>query len=296
VPKRVDLQQVVVLHALLEERSVTRAAARLGVTQSAVSHALKRLRTRLRDPLLVRTSEGTVLTPRAEALLEPIAVGLDAIEGALDRVEPFDPHVRRAFTIVATDLLGVVLLPPLFERVSAEAPGVDLRVRSLVKGSEVGLASNDVDLLLTGVPTEAGGLVQQRLLEDEFACVVRRGHPAADAMTLERFCASPHVLVSPLEGRGAVDKALAERGLSRRVAARVPHFAVAPFLVARSDAILTTPKRHAQLVASQLRLRVLTPPIELPRARWWQIWHERRRHDPAHAWLRALVAAVASTV
>jgi DNA-binding transcriptional LysR family regulator len=296
VAKRPDLQQVVVLHALLESRSVTGAAARLGVTQSAVSHALKRLRTRLRDPLLVRTREGTVLTPRAEALLAPLTSGLEAIEGALDRVEPFDPHAKHAFTLVATDLLGIVLLPLLVERIAAEAPGVDLRVRSLVKGADRGLDSNDVDLVLTGVPTEGAGLVRQRLFEDRFACVVRRGHPAAESMTLERFCASPHVLISPLEGRGAVDKALAERGLSRRVAVRVPHFAVAPYLVARSDAILTTPTRHARIVAGPLGLCVVSPPIALPPTRWWQLWHERRRHDPAHAWLRRLVAEVAVTV
>jgi DNA-binding transcriptional LysR family regulator len=292
-PRAPDLNLLVILDALLDERSVTGAARRLGVTQSAVSHALGRLRGHFGDPLFVRTSSGMTPTQRAHELREPIRRSLETLREVSQRGARFEPRTAvRTFTIAATDQVGIVLLPALYARLSKDAPRIDLRVTPVVRNVERALESGTADLVISGAfaPPEAPGLFRQQLFDEPLVCLVRAGHPAVgDKVTLEQFCALPHALVAPRGGRGILDDLLEQRGLSRRVAVVLPHFLVAPFLIARSDLVLTVAESVAKAFTSFLPVRLVAPPIELPRATYSQLWHERSHHDAGHAWLRRRV-------
>jgi DNA-binding transcriptional LysR family regulator len=292
--RALDLNLFVMLDALLEERSVTGAARRLGVTQSAVSHGLVRLREQFGDPLLVRTSTGMTPTARAEELREPTRQNLGALRELAEGGVQFNPgKTTRTFTIATTDQVGVFLLPSLYARIAAEAPGLNLRVTPVVRNIERTLESSAADLVVSGAfaPPEAPGLYRHRLFDEPLVCVVRAGHPLVrEGLTLEQFCLLPHALISPRGGRGVVDELLEARGLSRRVAVVLPHFLVAPFLIAKSDLVLTVAESVAKKFSALLPLRMFPPPVEFPRATYFQIWHQRSHDDSGHKWLRALVS------
>jgi DNA-binding transcriptional LysR family regulator len=265
--RQMDLNLLVALDALVEEGSVTRAARRVGLTQSAMSRALGRLRAHLGDPLLIRAGARMVLTPRAEGLGPALRGALQELEAIVTRGPTFDPaSTRRTFRVATADYGMAVVVPALLGRLAVLAP----RRRS------------------------SPGLVWTRLFTERNVCLVRRNHTSVGrTLSLEAYCALPHVVVSP-EGRGSVvDEALERRGLERRVALRVPSFLVAPLVVADSDMIATTASRVARRFAEALSLRILEPPIPLPEFALALGWHERVREDPAHAWFRRLVAAVA---
>jgi DNA-binding transcriptional LysR family regulator len=294
----IDLNLLVALDALLTETHVTRAARRVGLTQPAMSHALARLRQLLDDPLLVRTTRGMAKTPRAAALGPDVRRILGDIETALRPSGPFDPSaVKRTFTIATADYASFVLLPSLIARLEATAPGIDLRVVPIPSAlPDLASALEDaVDLALTPPNTASPALYQKPLLEDRFVCVVRRGHPRIKTkLTLRRFVAEKHLFIA-LRGTpgGAVDTALATIGQARRVGVMVPHFTVAPFLVATSDLVLTLAERMARRFAELLPLRLFPTPLEVPGFSIAQVWHARRHKDPAHVWLRAEVSKVA---
>lgn len=283
------------LDALLEERSVTRAAARLGVTQSAVSHGLRKLRDHFGDELLVRSPSGLTLTPRAERLAEAVRKSLELLERA-DEEAPFDPETtHRSFTIVMADHVALVLLGGLVARVAAEAPNVDLVIRPLVTDSERALETGAVDLLVAGPRATPASCYRQKLADDGWVTLVREGHPlAGKRMDLDQFLALRHVLVAPRGvGRGPVDEALDAMGRRRRVAVRVPQLSLAAFLVARSDLVTTAIASAARVVAENLPIRAVETPLDLPAGTWIQLWHERSQRDPGHAWLRRILAEIA---
>lgn len=290
-----DLNLLRVLDAVLTDGSATAAARRLGTTQSAVSHALGRLRDQLGDPLVVRGGRGLVPTPRGEALREPVRRALHDLGAALAPVT-FDPARARAeLRLSAADYATVILLPGLVARVAVEAPGLVLVV---VAGGDPlhALEHGDADLAI-GTPGPAvEGLYGQRLFDDRFATVLRAGHPELDApWDLGTFCRLRHVLIAPRgTSGGSVDPHLEALGRSRRVTVRVPHFLAAAHVVAGSDAICTLPERIARRVAPPLGLVVRDPPLALPGFAIHQSWHERRHADPALRWLRRLVAEEAA--
>jgi len=297
----VDLNLVLALDALLAERHVTRAAARLGITQSAASHALARLRDVLGDPLLVRGARGAMIpTPRAEALAPQIHRVLVDLAGAL-RGEAFDPATtRRMFRIGASDYAEVVLLPKLIERVGRLAPGIDLWVHLFDEHGDAELAAGTLDVVFAlprGAARGAGGY-EKVLFDEGFTCILRATHPLAGGkLTLARYCDAAHLLVAPRGAPGSiVDSALAEHGRTRRVALAVPHFLVVPYIVAGSDLVATLASRVAALFTETLDLVALPPPVQLPRFQIALAWHERNHHDAAHRWLREQVLAVASEV
>lgn len=290
----IDLNLLVTLDALLTEHSVTRAAARLGLSQSAVSHALGRLRELFSDPLLVRGRGGMLMTPRAESLIMPLRRGLADLGRVVASGATFDPgRDSRRFFAAATDYVEATLLPPLLAHVTRTAPGVDLDLRPLAADLALALESGDLDVAMVAYRApEAPGLRQKKLFAEDFVCVARRDHPAidGDCLDLDTYTALAHALIAPSGRAGSVvDAALAELGRSRRVALRVPHFLVAPLVVAGSDLILTCPRRTAQALARTLPLTLLEPPLSLPAFDVWAVWHERYQHDPAHAWLRAAI-------
>ena len=315
----VDLNLIVAFDALARERSVTRAAHGMGVTQSAMSHALRRLRDLIADPLFIRGRGGMTLTPRAASLVVPLRSGLATIGRALTQPNPFEPRsARRAFCIASPDLFDVLAIPPLLARIRHEAPGVDIAVvpaneRRLPEQLETG----DVDVAVMahieesraeGPLASAPGILRRTLFYDRFMCFIRRGHRAVkakrgrggaadapSAMSLEAYAGLSHALVSPSGGGpGLVDHLLEEHGLARRIVLRVPHFYSALAIVAKSDLILTAPAALARLVPDGLAVVALPPPLRLPRHSVNLVWHERFSKEPGHAWLRGTVAEVAS--
>jgi DNA-binding transcriptional LysR family regulator len=298
-----DLNLLLVLEAALRTRHVTRAARELGLSQSAASHALARLRAALGDELLVRTPRGMVRTARAEALADPLAEALAALGRALAGPEPFDPaRATRTFRLGCADYAQLVLLPPLMRRLATEAPGVSLFVMpaAQAEATHAALAAGELDLSLgptiPGAPT--GGVHRRHLLDETFVCVVRGGHPVlAEGLTLERFLDLDHGFIAPRGAPGgAVDRELAARGRSRRVALTVPHFLVMPHVVASTDLVATVARRVAELVAGPLGLCLLEPPLPIPGFQLGVEWHERAHRDPAHAWLRRCLAEVAGAL
>jgi DNA-binding transcriptional LysR family regulator len=241
---RIDLNLLVAFDALAREQNVTRAAERVGVTQSAMSHALRRLRELLDDPLLVRGKSGMVLTARAEALVLPLRSGLVSVDRALVRAERFDPRTaRRKFRLATPDLFDLLAIPLLLEALRERAPGVDLVVAPLDARLSDALETGEIDLCVAprvddfpgGAPElDGSGLVRRVLFRDDFSCFCRADHPAAsekrprrgkpaaiEPLSVDAYAALSHVLVSPrAEGPGLVDELLAKQGLSRRVALR----------------------------------------------------------------------------
>jgi DNA-binding transcriptional LysR family regulator len=298
----IDLNLLVAFDALLTEQNVTRAAERIGISQSAMSHALARLRSFTGDALLVRVRGGMVPTPRAQALGPPIQRALGDVARALSPAPAFDPKTARwVFKVGTTDYGELVLLPKLVARLAREAPGIDLRVRSLEDDLIGPLVSGSIDVALAPPrpELESQGIFARRLFDERFVCVVRKGHPLAKKkLTLSRFAAASHALISP-RGRegGLVDDALARLHLKRRVAVVVPHFLIAPHVVATSDLVLTLAARVASVLAKPLGLVVLAPPAEL-RLEGFAMsaqWHERTQADPAQKWIRTVLADVAKT-
>jgi DNA-binding transcriptional LysR family regulator len=298
-----DLNLLVALDALLEERNVTRAAERTGVTQSAMSHALARLRMLVGDTLLVRGKSGMVATARAEALALPIRRALEGIVVALESPKPFEPETAHLSIRIATSDYGeLVLLPKLVRRLEREAPHIDLRLIPH-SGDSVGpLVEGAVDLIISPVRPDDGahGVLAKKLFDESFVCIVRRGHPLAKKkLTLARFAAASHALIAPRGREGSLaDDSLARLGLSRRVAVTLPHFLVAPHVVAESDLVLVLAARVASQLATPLGLVVLVPPRELGLTgfRMSALWHERTQHDPAHRWVRELFTDVAKQI
>jgi DNA-binding transcriptional LysR family regulator len=299
----INLNLLAVLDALLAERSVTRAAAHLGLSQSATSHALRRLREMFDDPLLVRGSAGLVPTALAEELAGPVRSGLLTLARAVRGELRFDPATaKRTFTVATVDHPLLTGLPRFLATAAADAPGIDLHVRPF--GDELArrLEAGEIDVVLAGAEAEMvlaldKGLMRSRVIREGFVCVTRPDHPAlkARALDLETFAALPHLLVSTTgAGPGIVDTALAQHGLERRIAVRIPYFSGAPLLLAQSDMIATLPRSMAEAGQRIAPLALHTPPLDLPRSDAFLWWHERFQRDPGHAWFRqALLAAFA---
>ncbi|MGZ3427399.1 MAG: LysR family transcriptional regulator, partial [Polyangia bacterium] len=251
-----DLNLLLAFDALWTERNVTRAARRVGLTQSAMSHALGRLRAQFEDPLFQRTARGLSPTARAHALAPSVTQALTIVRRAVESPAGFAPSaLERTFTVGTTDYGELSILPRLMARLLREAPGVRLVVRPAIGSGERDLLSGAHDLILGVARPEGDGIRGEVLFSDSMVTVLRAGHPAARRpLTLARFAAMPHVLVSPQgEGEAAVDVALRERGLQRRIALRIPHFLSAPLVIAESDAVITLPERVARAVARQHR-------------------------------------------
>lgn len=286
-----DLNLVVALDALLEERNVTRAAKRVGLSQSAMSHALGRLRALLGDPVLVRQGRRMVPTPRADAVGRPLREALRSIEQTLRAPAAFDPGTaEKAFRLWGGDFAEMVLVPPLLARLATTAPGLDLAFAPTIEGIRPSLARGEIDLAFAPVRTtdRGAGIHEEALFEERFVSIVNRSHPLARGkLTPARFAAARHAFIAPRgQPGGVVDDALARLGLRRRVVLMLPHFVVAPHVVAASDLVLTLPERMARILAAQLPITLLPTPIEVPPFTVSMIWHERSAADPANLWLR----------
>lgn len=291
--RAVNLNLLAAFDALLEARNVTRAAGKMGVTQSAMSSSLAQLRLLFDDPLFRRTPRGIEPTPRALELGDPIRRGLGLFDRALSP-RSFDPSSEsRSFVLAASDYVEFVLLPPLLKRLAREAPGVRVEVRAWgLQQVPKTLQSGEVDLMI-GFYNEVPAHHAETLLFDEhYVCIARKGHPGLGRKpTIESWLAQKHVLVSQqANSPGTVDRALAARDLKRTIGARVSHFLLVPTLVAQTDLVAAVNARVATAFAASLGLRVFPPPVPLPKGRIGQVWHEQLEHDPAQRWLRRVIA------
>jgi len=295
-----DLNLLKSFDALLEECSVSRAAARVHLSQPAMSNALARLRDALDDPVLVRTPLGMEPTSRALALKGPVRQALLQIETALSAQPEFDPRTaQRTFVVAATDYMEFLVLPRLMRVLQTEAPGIDIRVRSLqLNAPEEPLDSGDVDFAFGYFIDVPKRLNRRHLFTETMTCLVRADHPVLyQSWNLERFVELSHLFVATRQGStGVVDNLLAERGLSRRIALVVPHFLVVPYIIAESDLLVTVNSRIAETYVRELPLRTLPPPLDLPEFPITMLWHPRGDGDPGIAWLRKTLVEICNDI
>lgn len=281
-----------VLQAVLVEKSATRAAKRLHVTQSAVSNALARLRSALGDPLVVRNARGLSPTPRARELEPRLEAIMAALQALVSDQDAFDAsRTTREFTVACADYCTAILGPALVELLRERAPGARLRFVPLEQlTTSEGLATN-VDLHL-GMPSKVpSGCGSATLFDDSFVCLLpRHKRPPPRRLTLRAYLAARHVRVSVLGSTAdAIDLALARRRLSRNIALTVPHFSVVPMMVARTGYIATLSRRLAETQARSFDVTWCEPPLSLGKRSTRMVWHRRTDADPGARFLRDLV-------
>ncbi len=297
---RYDLNLLPVFVTLMEERNVTRAAERLGITQPALSNALARLRTMMQDPLFIRERYGIVPTPVALELAPTIAEALAKLDDAVLGQQDFDPaRADRVLTIAPNSYVEFVLMPAIVARLQKTAPGIKLRFtpygNDLV---ETGVISGMTAMVLGRVVDPPDSLVVQRLMDEGLACVVRADHPdIGDSISREQYERMKHVnVVPPGRLRAGLFQALQQQGLRREVAVSVTHFLAVPEMVAVTDYCTTLPRQICRHLASDPRLKVLPAPVDLGTFPVDMAWHVRYRHDPAHRWLRGLMIEMAKEI
>lgn len=294
----IDLNLLISLDAILATGSVTAAAERIGLSKPAMSHALGRIRALLGDEVLVRSGKQWILTERARAMAAPLAAILAQATALISSDRPFDPaELRREFRIHTTDHVLTILGVAVEQAIAQAAPGVDLRFLPVLP-DDVAPLRDDVDLGIGVFPELPPELRKQALFEDRFCCVVRSDHPQVRGrLTLKQYTSMSHVLVAPRGRAGSTaDAALAALGERRRISLAVPYFLAALHCVAESDCVATISVRLARVHAERFGLQVLRPPLDLPPYRIDQIWHPRVEDEPAHAWMRRLIAGAARAI
>lgn len=291
-----NLNLLLAFEAMLEERSVSRAAARIGLSQPAMSNALGRLRGVFGDPLFTRAARGMTATARALELAGPIRAGLAQLRSALTERPRFDPAATtRSFRLAMTDYAEFRLLGPLLRRIHRRAPDLQILVRRLERifiPPEAELRAGVFDLAIGFFPEENAlepGTYSRDLFVEENACIARKGHPLMRRrLTLRQFAAASHAaVIYRVESRGLIDNILAGHGLRRRLQVATPHFLSVPHLVAGSDLIAVVPEALAAHFRKTLSLEVRKVPLRLPPFHMRLLWHEHAAADPGHAWLRA---------
>jgi DNA-binding transcriptional LysR family regulator len=296
---RTDLNLLVLFEAVLAERHVGRAADRLNLTPSAVSHGLGRLRRLLNDPLFLRTPKGVVPTARATELAALIADVLARVRSVISTAEPFNPATStRRFTIGAPDGVSAVFLPALLGELHETAPDIDISVRQLLptqgetsperawRSAFSDLEARAMDIAIIPFDHIPARFHQRTLYEEDFIVVARTGHPFADAPTLDRYCEMQHLVVSLTgDAYGFVDRVLAEQGRSRRIALTVPNFMFALAVIAETDLISALPRRFAAMHAARFGVVGLDAPLPLDRFRLNAVAPKAAMMDAGLAWL-----------
>jgi DNA-binding transcriptional LysR family regulator len=296
----IDLHLVKVLHTVITERSVSRAALRLGSTQPGVSAQLKRLRELTGDALLVRSGNGMVATEAALNLLGPAERLLreaDALFGSARAHRQFDPaQATQTLHIAASDYLDPLFLPALVTRLQRLAPRLQLALHPLSGDSDYRqkLASGELDLVVGNWLQPPSELHLGRLISDEVVCLVANDHPAVTrprSWTVERYLDSDHIAPTPLHpgALGVIDDHLVTQGQSRRIAVRCAHFSLAPMMVAHSRLVLTTGRQFCLRQVGRLPVRIVRCPVNFPAMGYYQLWHDRCHDALAQRWLREQV-------
>ena len=296
---KIDLHLIKVLHIVLTERSVSRAAIRLGMYQPAVSAALRRLRDLAGDPLLVRSGAGMVPTDAGLRMIEPSASILRAAEVMFSDARGFDPATSKTvFSLAASDYLDPLFLPHLVAQMKSQAPYCRIEMRALSPESDyrAHLAQGDIDIVIGNWTEPPDDLHMGRLFGDDVVCLVSRVHPAVRrGWDVKSWLEAEHIAPTPthLGAKGVIDDHLEQLGLQRNIMARCPHFGLIPAMVASSLLVLTTGRQYCERYSEGLPLKILPCPIEFPRMMYYQLWHERSHASNSAKWLRERVKAVA---
>lgn len=303
---RIDLNLLVLFHVVYEERHVARAAERLSLTPSAVSHGLGRLRRLLNDPLFLRTPKGVVPSARATELAEPVAEIITKAGAVIDSAEPFNAaRSQRRFAIGAPDAISAVLLTHLLDLLERRAPGVDIGLVQLLpqhrgqptsqvwQHTLTALESRSLDIVILPIDEIPPRFVSHKLFEENFVVTMRKGHPFARSPNLKRFCNMRHLLVS-LTGdpHGVVDLALAQQGLRRRVVLTVPSFMMALSTLAQTDLLGTLPQHMVAQCARQFGLVTVDLPLLRRRDPVCVVATKAAMMDAGIAWLFSLIKEI----
>jgi DNA-binding transcriptional LysR family regulator len=294
-PRNLDLHALEALDMFVRERSVSRAAERLGMSQPAASELLARLRERFDDPLLVRGREGMMPTPKALELLPQVRGAIAQLNLLLDAGQRFTPaDAALRFRLTTSDYTQLLLMPSLCRRMQDEAPrcAIDLPPVHILRVAEA-LETAEIDLAVAYFPEPPPSLRRSPLFTDGYVCIARAGHACTlSPMDAAAYANAAHVSVAP-SGVGyfatGVDTALEAQGLARRIAVTCPHFMLAAHLVSQSDMLLALPRRAARRLAPLLPIRIVEMPLQVPAVDIAMYWHERTHHSQPHQWLRALV-------
>jgi DNA-binding transcriptional LysR family regulator len=294
--RSIDLNLLVVLDALIAERSVQQAGKRLGLSQSATSHALDRLRKLLGDQLLVRTASGMEPTPRALSLAGPLRAALQDIEGAL-APDTFDPAAAEGGFSLAVETYGTIVVLPQVAQIRKEAPAIEISVWSGSADDILdGIDRGTFDIAIGSFKHLPDRFMTCHLLSDEHVCIMRTGHPnARKSLSLEKYLAADHLLLNMSTARSdEVDDALATQGFARRIAMRVPHALAAIIALTRSDMMASVTKGAANIFAQSGPLVQTRLPFSVPAAEFRLVWNRRVHHSPGHVWLRRKLIAIAA--
>ncbi|MFZ6815011.1 LysR family transcriptional regulator [Undibacterium sp. Rencai35W] len=291
-----DTNLLRVLHTLLTERSVTRTAMKLGQSQPAISNMLKRLREITGDAILVRGKNGMTATERGEELLLLAKQGLSVLESIAHPAPSFVPaQTQRVFHLGAPDYLSVLLIPLIMEKIRGQAPHAGLVIHSLNAGFDYAsaLETGELDCVIGNWPEQPPHLHLAHLFEDELVCMVNHQHPIVKkGLSLKYYLEMPHLAPTPymMGHRSIIDSALAEQGLKRHIQMTIPYFGMVPDVLARTDLIFTTSRSFAMHFVGQYPIAVLPMPVEMPKMRFFMLWHERSHAATEVQWLRRIVA------
>ena len=303
---KIDLHLIRVLHTVLTERSVSKAAIRLGMYQPAVSASLKKLRELAGDPLLVRSGAGMVPTDAGLRMLAPSASILRAAESMFSDARSFEPgSTRQTFRIAASDFLDPLFLPRLVAQIKQQAPHCVIEILPLSAESDyrTRLAQGDMDVVIGNWLKPPEDLHLGRLFGDEVVCLVAHDHPAVRRASqggwdAASWLAAEHIAPTPTHpgARGVIDEHLDSLGLQRNITARCPHFGLIPSMVASSLLVLTTGRQYCERFTDRLPVKILPCPVPFPRLLYYQLWHERTHHSSAGRWLRERVKSVVASL
>ena len=292
----IDLNLLSVFQEVYRERQISSAAKRLGLSQSAVSNALARLRRSFGDELFVRTATGMQPTPLAAQMAEPIGVAMAQVALALNQRSRFDPaSSQRRFVLAMTDVGEIYFMPALIERCRVLAPMVEISSR---RAGSVNLKEEmeggRVDLAIGPFEDISEALYQRQLFRQPYVTMFRKGHPLGRGkVDLARFVAAEHMLVDSHESPyDRINGILVRAGIGPNVRFRVPHFTAVPYMVSTSDLVVTVPQKLAERAAQPFGLEWIAPPLDLPPLQTNVFWHRRYNQDPGNQWLRGLLAEV----
>lgn len=295
-----DLNLLPVLLVMMEERNVTRAAERLGITQPALSNALNRLRETLNDPLFIRERYGMRPTPKAEQLAQVVGAALSSIDKVILGQQDFDPlNATRLFTLAPNSYVEFIMMPAIVARLRSCAPGIRLRLTPFGNDvTETGVISGNTDMVLGRIVEPPDNLVVQHLMNEGLACVIRADHPlVGENLSAEQYEQLKHVnVLPPGRMRAGLYQALEQRGLRRQVAVSVTHFLAVPEMIAVTDYCATLPRLICQHLSRDQRLRIVPAPVDLGTFPVEMGWHARYRDDPAHRWFRTLITETAQSL
>ncbi|QPB83455.1 LysR family transcriptional regulator [Pseudoalteromonas rubra] len=293
----IELNQLRLLQLIFETKNLTRAGERAGLTQSAVSHTLKKLRHSFNDSLVIRQGNKLILTPRAEYLQSQLSRWLNDFERHILSQEQFEPaHSSRTFFIATSDLVEQSLAPVLIPHLSKVAPNIQVVFAKLDKrGFASQIESGEVDFSISVIESSHPALMVTTLYKDDYVSIVRHNHPCLDsALDLASYCRYPHILAGTGKDiRGTVDDALGKLGHTRKVQYKVANFSSAPYIVETSDAIFTAPRKFVAAIQSKFNIAEFEPPLSVPPFSMKMYWDIRNKDDQASRWFRQEIITVA---